>query len=78
MCKTRVKHAHNQRQTCGRPSTTLAVRKQTSHHHVDNQHIIHVMLHSQSTAFSTDTVPSPPLFEHNIYPVSTAPIITNH
>lgn len=78
MCKTWVKRAHNQRQTCERLSTTLAVRRQTSHHRMDNQHIIHDMIHSQSTTFSTGTALLPPLFEHNLYPVSTVPIITNY
>lgn len=78
MRKTCVKHAYNQRQTCGRLSTASAVLRQTARHRVDNRHVVHDMVHSQSTTFSTGIALLPPLFEHNIYPVSTAPIITNH
>lgn len=78
MCKTWVKRAHNQRQTCERLSTNLAIIKWTEQHHVDNQRLIHDTILSRSTVFSTDTMLLLPLFEHNIYPVSTAPIITNY
>lgn len=78
MRKTCVKHAYNQRQTCGRLSTALAVFRQTTHYVVDNRHVIHDMAHSQSTTFSTGIALLLTLFEHNIYPVSTVPIITNH
>lgn len=77
MCKTWVKRAHNQRQTCERLSTNLAIIKWTEQHHVDNQRLIHDTILSQSTVFSTDIIPLLPLSEHNFYPVSTAPIITN-
>lgn len=78
MCKTWVKRAHNQRQTCERLSTNLVIIKWTEQHHVDNQRLIHDTILSRSTVFSTDTMLLLPLFEHNIYPVSTAPIITNY
>ncbi len=77
MCKTWVKRAHNQRQTCERLSTNLVAIKRVKQYHVDNQRLIHDTIPSQSTVFSTDTMLLLPLFEHNIYPVSTAPIITN-
>lgn len=77
MRKTCVKHAHNQRQTCGRLSTNLAIIKWAEQHHVDNQRLIHDTILSQSTVFSTDTIPLLPLSEHNFYLVSTVPIITN-
>ena len=78
MRKTCVKHACNQRQTCGQLSTAFAVLGQTARRRVDNRHVVHDMVHSQSTTFSTSIALLPPLFEHNIYPVSTAPVITNH
>lgn len=78
MCKTWVKRAHNQRQTCERLSTNLVVIKRAKQHHVDNRRLVHDTILSRSTVFSTDTMLLLPLFEHNIYPVSTAPIITNY
>jgi len=77
MRKTWVKRAHNQRQTCERLSTNLVATKWAKQHHVDNRRLVHDTIPSKSTVFSTDTVLLLPLFEHNIYPVSTAPIITN-
>lgn len=78
MCKTWVKRARNQRQTCERLSTNPVAIEQTMQHHVDNQHIIHDTTPNKSTAFSTGIVSLPPLSEYNLYPVSTAPIITNY
>lgn len=77
MRKTWVKRAHNQRQTCERLSTNLVATKWAKQYHVDNRRLVHDTIPSKSTVFSTDTVLLLPLFEHNIYPVSTAPIITN-
>lgn len=78
MCKTWVKRARNQRQTCERPFTDLAVIKWAKQHHVDNRRLVHDTIPSKSTVFSTDTMLLPPLYEHNLYPVSTVPIITNY
>lgn len=78
MRKTCAKHAYNQRQICEQLSTDLVAIEQTIQHHVDNQHIIHDTTPNKSTTFSTGIVSLLPLSEHNLYPVSTAPIITNY
>lgn len=78
MCKTWVKRAHNQRQTCERLSTNLVVIKRAKQHHVDNRRLVHDTIPSKSTIFSTDTIPLLPLSEYDLYPVSTVPIITNY
>lgn len=78
MCKTWVKRAHNQRQTCERLSTNLVATKRAKQYHVDNRRLVHDTILSKSTVFSTDTVLLLPLSEHNLYPVSTVPIITNY
>ena len=78
MCKTWVKRARNQRQTCERLSTNLVIIKWAKQHHVDNRRLVHDTIPSQSTVFSTDTIPLLPLSEHNLYPVSTVPIITDY
>lgn len=78
MRKTCAKHAYNQRQTCEQLSTDSVAIEQTMQHNVDNQYIIHDTIPNKSTAFSTGIVSLSPLSEHNLYPVSTAPIITNY
>lgn len=78
MCKTWVKRAHNQRQTCEQLSTNLVAIKRAKQYHVDNRRLVHDTIPSKSTVFSTDTVLLSPLSEHNLYPVSTVPIITNY
>lgn len=78
MRKTCAKHAYNQRRTCERLSTNPVAIEQAMQHHVDNQHIIHDTIPNKSTTFSTGMVSPSPLSEHNLYPVSTVPIITNY